>query len=324
MRAWTQDRSGASHDLDAPSSCALAVTNAWLERRGWCHPSTGLGVTALGERRSERSTFDGFRVTPDRGAPVEVWIDRRKQVIARTILQLPEDREVESYSDWRLVNGVTIPFVRSVDYPEDESKEVWVTTLASGSTVASPSTDYASPAPPNDVAMAAGVAASSVRLELIRDKPRISVRLNGRGPFIYVLDTGGHFIATPGNSGTCCGTARYRCDERTRSRDGDSKCGPRASRESSNRQRDHARSGREGDSVRVGAAEPRSASRSHRLAGPGDVRALCRDPESGALDRNVRPTATSGTAERRTVSASCSMRTRRWLTARSTDIPASA
>jgi hypothetical protein len=195
-RHWVEDRSGGTHDLDAPHARVLTVTQAWLNRRGWCDPSLdGAAVHSLGPRTQGLHTFDAFRVTPAGGAAVEMWIDRATHLINRTIVQLTESREIDYFSRWSSVRGALVPTSITVNYPEDQTVEHWVaSSLAPLEEIRG--VDFGPPPRPRDVSMLDGTDASVVPLLIEGVKPLIGIRLNGRGPFPYVVDTGAHFIAT--------------------------------------------------------------------------------------------------------------------------------
>jgi hypothetical protein len=190
---WSTDRSGASHYLNSPAAIAIARTDAWLARRGWCGSMTGAHVAPRGARTEGGTAFDVYRVQPLGGAPVDVWIDARTHLLARTSQRLSETRIVQDYHDWRVVGGALIPFERDVTYPEDQESERWDAVRVS--LAALPPGSFAPPPAPDDVVIHGR--AAKIPFAIVRHKPRISVRINGRGPFTYVLDTGGHFIATP-------------------------------------------------------------------------------------------------------------------------------
>ncbi len=176
---WTQDLSGASHDLNAPDARALAASIAWLNAQMWC---------------SARA--DGtLRITPPGGAPALVSISKHR--IFRVALQLPEEREIETYSNWRNVRGILVPLTRHVDYPEDDEHETWAAVRVFASSARPASAVFARPPTAHDSGIENAATSAEVPLHIIHDKPRISVALNARGPFTYVLDSGGHFIATP-------------------------------------------------------------------------------------------------------------------------------
>ncbi len=181
---WSQDLSGASHELDAPSAKALVRTIAWFNRQAWC-----------------AQLKDGtFSVMPPGGARMTLTVSGRQ--IVRTVVVLPEDHEIQTFSDWRVVDGMRVPFARRVDYPEDDYQETWAVSRVVTSRSALMRRAFASPAPPNDFSTINAADAVTMPLHIAYDKPRISIRLNGRGPFTYVLDSGGHFIATPATART--------------------------------------------------------------------------------------------------------------------------
>jgi len=70
---WVRDRSGASHALNAPHARALARTDAWLRRRGWCAVDRGgATLTRAAVRIENRRGYDVVTATPAGGAPVEM------------------------------------------------------------------------------------------------------------------------------------------------------------------------------------------------------------------------------------------------------------
>jgi hypothetical protein len=195
-RHWVEDRSGGWHDLDSPHARELTVTQTWLNRRAWCDPALdGAAVSALGPRTQALHTSDAFRVTPAGGAPVEMWIDRTTHLIDQTIVQLTESREIDYFSRWSSVRGALVPASITVSYPEDQTVEHWVSSSLSPLEDTS-GIDFGPPPQPRDVSMLNGKNASIVPLLIEGVKPLIGVRLDGIGPLPYVVDTGGHFIAT--------------------------------------------------------------------------------------------------------------------------------
>ena len=157
-----------------PWAQRLAVTRAWLARRGWCD-----------------------RPQPAGGERVALSFDLQTHLLLQARLQLSEEHEVTRFEDWRDVDGVSLPFLRIVAYPEDSERETWTAQHVSFPARPFPASVFAAPPPPDDVVMHDGAVEATVPLQIVRDKPRIPVRLNGAGPFTYVLDTGGHLIATP-------------------------------------------------------------------------------------------------------------------------------
>ena len=194
---WSQDGSGTWHGLTSPHERALAISRAWLARRGWCAAgSAGAHAVSLGTRTQGAEQFEAVRVVPRNGLPIEIWIDARAQLIDRTILQLAENREIDHFSDWRTAGSAAFPFLERVEDPEDQETTVWSTRRIVQS-AALASSSFAAPAQPRDVTMLHGVDITSVPYRIEAQKPIVDVWLNGKGPFPFVLDSGGHLILTP-------------------------------------------------------------------------------------------------------------------------------
>jgi hypothetical protein len=75
---------------DLPSLLADAETQAFVNRDGWWSGSDLAEMKRLAAQTEAGSTVDGVAVTPGKGSPVDVWLDRKTHLIVA-------------------VNGVSVP-----------------------------------------------------------------------------------------------------------------------------------------------------------------------------------------------------------------------
>ncbi|HTA37739.1 MAG TPA: PDZ domain-containing protein, partial [Candidatus Acidoferrales bacterium] len=181
-----------THWLDSRHAVAVAATDAWIERRGWC-AANALGATiARSTVTSNGRVYEIVRVRPPGGVPAEVWFDAITGLPERSVVRLNEDTRATYYADWREAAGTVWPFERKIVYVEDDD----VTTLRASTIepTTPPATAFDPPATKQTVTMLRGAASTTVPMHIEGRKMLVDVMLNGEGPFPMVFDTGGHFI----------------------------------------------------------------------------------------------------------------------------------
>ena len=197
---WREGRSGISYALGDVDAALVAADEAFRVARGWWfpdrHPAT---VSALGVREENGRSFDVVDITPEGGRMFEAWIDRATHLLARTDEQQAEDRVVTTYSDYRSVQGIMLPFViRSGDGVDASSDDV-ATVQSVDINPDTPDSLYSLPAlPPSDIALPAHQDSVEVPFRLTADN-RILVPLtvDGRTTFDAEFDSGGSLILQP-------------------------------------------------------------------------------------------------------------------------------
>ena len=133
------------------------------------------------------------RFTPAGGAPIELWYERRTGRLDRASLQYSENHLIHHYADWRKVaSGQLLPFKRRDEDPEDESETIY--TIGHVAVVNSAS--FTPPPPPQDSTIVDGTSTTIPFEDDGGHRVYLPVYLNGKGPFAFELDNGGHFILT--------------------------------------------------------------------------------------------------------------------------------
>src|SRR6476659_8728845 len=109
---------------------------------------------------------------------------------------MAESRLIRHFADWRSLGGRLIPFLQRDEFPEDQDQVIRRITRATFRRT-SVAADFARPSPPNDVTFLGNVDFASVTFEDDhRTRIYVPVKLNGKGPFLFELDSGGHNILT--------------------------------------------------------------------------------------------------------------------------------
>ncbi|MBS0387382.1 MAG: aspartyl protease family protein [Proteobacteria bacterium] len=190
---WRQDMSGGVHPINSAFMRGVHVTDAWLAQFGYLQPGAlGAQIEMLDERTADGLNFAVVRATPRNGQPVELWFDAVSHLLARTVQVRTIDVRTVRYADYRNVAGMLLPFKLSIDYGSaDNVDEIHVERVARGSPTAE---HFAPPRAHRDFEIAGGT--TTVPIEFDGDVI-VEARLNGQGPFAFILDTGGHDILTP-------------------------------------------------------------------------------------------------------------------------------
>lgn len=191
---WSKDRSGASHDLNAEAARAITTTEAWILRRGWCS-ARGVTIESLPDETNGGVQQTVWRVTPQGGVPAILRFDRQTGLLHQSEYRIWGNRLIHHYDDWRDIGrGVTVAFTQRDEDPEDEDTQTIRLTSAKIGATKHSAVVFARPPQPKDYAVR-GAASTTVPYE-DDGGARIYVPafVNGKGPFAFEIDTGGHLI----------------------------------------------------------------------------------------------------------------------------------
>ena len=194
--AWQTDLSGASAPQQGGDRPALAVNNAYrYANRWWREDFGGAQVEVLGRD----ADGEHLRVTPRGGKSFEAWFDPSTHLLARL-------REVQSfattittrYQDYERRDGVMVPRITIVD---NGSGEAGLQTITLDEVVHDPAreaTAYAMPrTQPDDWRIDDPSGRTVLPMRLYNNHVFVDVGVDGKGPFPFLVDTGGHDIVTP-------------------------------------------------------------------------------------------------------------------------------
>lgn len=193
--AWNADYAGLVTIDGGTSGRLQAIDQAYLDNLAYLRPDAG-GATIVyaGERSDGARTYDLLAVTPPQGSEVYLWIDRATHLVARESSTIGIVSFTTTLANYRRVDGINFPFDSSTQTSTGNSETLRVTSIEINAPL-----DQRMRVPrssPHDFSIAGG-SNTSVPLQIVNNHIYLSVMLNGRGPYTFVLDSGGDYIVTP-------------------------------------------------------------------------------------------------------------------------------
>jgi hypothetical protein len=187
--AWAQDISGGVRPYDSPYARRLTVTKGFLSRRGYFDPNSGATIRCAATRTEAGRAQVVLRVQPKGGAAADLSVDAQTHLLTNVTTRTPLDRSVVTYSDYRTVDGIVLPFAISGDGYDFLVTRYALLRRARG-------TDFARPAVADNVRMLGGAASTTVPMTLDGRQLLVWASIDGRAAMPFILDTGGHAILT--------------------------------------------------------------------------------------------------------------------------------
>ena len=195
---WEQDASKHSRPEEGAEGREAASNEAFRRSLAYWFPERWpAAVEYAGEKEDGGRRFHVLRITPKGGRLFDLWVDAETFLFNRTVEKAALEIRTTFFSDYREVSGVEVPFsVRSTN--GETQYDQFITVEKVEFNVAIDAAMFATPAPPPpDFAFVGGATSATVPFELVNNHIYIQARLNGRGPFRMLCDTGGANIVTP-------------------------------------------------------------------------------------------------------------------------------
>jgi hypothetical protein len=193
--AWNRDYAGLVTIDGGTTGRLQAIDQAYLDTLGYLRPAAGGAVVVYAGRRSDGGrNYDVLAVTPPKGSEIDLWVDERTHLIARETESIGIAWTTTSLGDYHRVDGLNYPFSSTTQTSQGNTITLHLSSLqlnedADGRT-AVPARSV------HDASMTAG-ASTTVPISIVNDHVYLKVALNGRGPYTFVLDSGGDYIITP-------------------------------------------------------------------------------------------------------------------------------
>ncbi len=196
---WMTDISAATTPQTGGDRPAQAVNRAYRLANLWWRPDhAGARIESLGRDKDG----DHLRVTPHGGKVFDAWFDPSSHQLVR----MHEVREFHStidehYRDFVKMDGATVPRTTVIDDGNGAAGQQTLILVDAKTGPARPAADFAMPRKkPHDWSIGGDAAATgevTLPFRLLNNHIFIDVMVNGKGPFPFFVDTGGHAILTP-------------------------------------------------------------------------------------------------------------------------------
>ncbi|MBV8579460.1 MAG: aspartyl protease family protein [Candidatus Eremiobacteraeota bacterium] len=193
---WAQDGSGGVHAYDASFARGIAVTDAYLARRGYAASGDRAAFACAGTRTEDGRSVVVVHVTPTGGRPAELAFDAQTALLASARVRLPYTVRITHYDDYRTVGELVLPFaIHTATENEPENGET-ITVARYDVLRAADARDFARPVPTDVAGMRGNAGTTTVPLALEGRQLLVWATLDGHAPMPFIFDTGGHSILT--------------------------------------------------------------------------------------------------------------------------------
>ena len=196
---WQRDISVANTRQEGGDRVQTAVNTAYRFANLWWRPDRGGAVIAYAGRETVGGrALDHLVVTPRGGKRFDAWFDAGAHLLARTLEDQQFLHVTETYDDYRPEGGLVLAHRLKGD-PGVGPMAISTSTLTAVSFgPAEPLAAYSCPtAPPAGASIEGGAASDTVPFRLLNNHVYVQALVNGKGPYTFIVDTGGHTLLSP-------------------------------------------------------------------------------------------------------------------------------
>ncbi len=195
--SWSKDRSGIMLVDGGESTRLQSVDQAYTASFSYFRPAFG-GASAryAGRKEQDGTAYDVVSLTPPAGSTIALWIDTRTHLLAKLVEPIGLVTSTTTFSDYRRVDGITLPFHVVTTNSQGNNSSLVVTRYS----VNAPGIAALLRVPrssAHDFSIANG-SKTTVPIEVINNHIFFHVMLDGKGPYTFIFDTGGTNTITPG------------------------------------------------------------------------------------------------------------------------------
>jgi Aspartyl protease/PDZ domain len=197
--AWMQDLTGAVTPQAGGDTRELAFNEAYRDANLWWRADRGgATISSRGTRTDAGESYDALTVAPRGGKPFEAWFGSTTHLLAR-IIEPQGFQTVTTYiSDYRSVGDARFAGKQVIDDGSGEQYRQTLTLTSARFVPAQAPSAYAAPVVKlHDAGIANGANSATIPFKLLNNHIYANVLVNGKGPFFFVFDTGGHDLLMP-------------------------------------------------------------------------------------------------------------------------------
>lgn len=195
---WSTDTSGQPRAEGGGDARQGAADEAYRRAMAYWYPQRWPAqIEYSGEKEDQGKRFYLLRISPQNGRPFDLWIDATTHLFDRTVEKADIETRTTYLSDYRTVQGVKLPF--AVHGTNGQSQyDQFGTVQQVELNVPIEAARFRMPAPPApDFAIAGGKSSTTVPFQLLNNHIYVDVKINGKGPYTFLCDTGGANIVAP-------------------------------------------------------------------------------------------------------------------------------
>ena len=190
---WQREMSGTVTLQQGGDGRELSANDSYRIGEKWWQPDRGgAQISSGGEKGCGDATCAVLSITPKNGKAFEAWFDSTTGLLVKTVEPRQPLAVTTTMSDYRRVDGIMLPFRITVD--TGLGKEYLLTQSLSAARFVGtrPGSVYAPPKVTlTDFSIAGGAPETTIPFQLINNHIYGAVRVNGRGPYVFLFDTGG-------------------------------------------------------------------------------------------------------------------------------------
>jgi hypothetical protein len=197
--AWLRDMSGAVTPQAGGDARELAINEAYRNANLWWRSDRGgATIVLLGSRGDEGRTYEVLSVKPHGGKAFEAWFDAQSHLLARTVEPQGPQTITAYIGSYRRIDGVLLAGKLVIDDGTGVQYRQTITLLSARFVPARPQQAYSAPRSQlTDARILNAAGRTVVPFELLNNHIYAEVKVNGKGPFRFIFDTGGHDLLTP-------------------------------------------------------------------------------------------------------------------------------
>jgi len=196
---WQTDISGASIDQMGGDRLAVAVSAAYRYANLWWRPDHGGAEVVYAGRETEAGkAFDRLTATPVGGKTFDAWFDAETHLLAKVTYDQQFLHITELDMDYRREGAAMLPHKITSDPGMGEGGVATSVLTHVSYGPAKPLSVYSRPkAEPTGASIVGGAPSTTVPFRLLNNHIYVQAMVNGKGPYTFIVDTGGHTLLSP-------------------------------------------------------------------------------------------------------------------------------